>query len=141
VAEVRDRLEIAAVVARYASGVDRRDWDRVASCFAADAEVEGSRTVAPIEEYLAELRPGVEYFPATMHFIGNQLIELSGDSAAAETYAVAYHWKGDRAGEDHPGNLVLGVRYQDTLARRGGRWVIVRRHVDPDWRVGPYPEA
>ena len=65
-----------------------------------------------------------------MHFMGNQLIELDGDTAHVETYAVAYHWKDEVAGTDHPENLVVGVRYLDTRAttqrRRGAspdaRW-------------------
>jgi hypothetical protein len=76
-----------------------------------------------------------------MHFMGNQLVELDGDTARVETYAVAYHWKGEPAGSDHPENLVVGVRYLDTVQRRGDRWRIAKRQVAPDWRSGPYPQT
>jgi len=139
--ELRDRDEIARLIRTYARGIDRRDWELVRSCFADDAEARGSRNTGPIEPYLAEMRPGVEFYPTTMHFMGNQLIELEGDTARVETYAVAYHWKGEPAGSEHPENLVVGVRYLDTVARRGGAWRITQRQVAPDWRTGPYPQA
>ena len=127
--ELKDRDEIARLIRSYADGVDRRDWALVRSCFSDDAEAQGSRSTGPIEPYLAALRPGVEFFPTTMHFMGNQLVELDGDTAEVETYAVAYHWKGEVAGTDHPENLVVGVRYLDTVERREEGWRITRRRV------------
>jgi SnoaL-like domain len=141
VQELRDRDEIARLIRTYAHGIDRRDWSLVRSCFSDDAEAQGSRSTGPIEPYLAEVRPGVEFYPTTMHFMGNQLIELDGDTARVETYAVAYHWKDEVAGTDHPENLVVGVRYLDTVQRRNERWRITRRQVAPDWRTGPYPQT
>jgi hypothetical protein len=139
--ELQDRDEIARLIRTYAHGVDRRDWDLVRSCFSDDAEAQGSRSTGFIEPYLAALRPGVEFYPTTMHFMGNQLVELDGDTAHVETYAVAYHWKDEVAGTDHPENLVVGVRYLDTVQRRQDGWRITRRQVAPDWRTGPYPQA
>ena len=141
VRELRDRDEIARLIQSYAHGVDRRDWSLVRSCFSDDAEAQGSRSTGLIEPYLAELQPGVEFYPTTMHFMGNQLIELDGDTARVETYAVAYHWKDEVAGTEHPENLVVGVRYLDTLQRRNEGWRITRRQVAPDWRTGPYPQT
>jgi len=142
VQELWDRDQIARVPRRYSRGIDRRDWDLVQSCFAPDAQVEGSRATAPITEYIAQLRPGVEHFGTTMHFMGNQLVTVDGDRGEVETYAVAFHWKGSPAGSDDPANLVVGVRYHDTVVRvQDDHWVITHRHVDPDWRVGPYPST
>jgi hypothetical protein len=45
------------------------------------------------------------------------------------------------AGTEHPENLVVGVRYLDTVQRRDGRWLITERQVAPDWRTGPYPQT
>jgi 3-phenylpropionate/cinnamic acid dioxygenase small subunit len=139
VQELWDRDRIKALPVTYARGVDRRDWDLVRSCFTDDCFVEGSRAAAPIEEYLADLRPGVEQFPTTMHFMGNQLVDVAADEGQVETYAVAFHWAAAQAGADDPANLVVGVRYHDSVVRTGAGWLIARRHVDPDWRSGPYP--
>jgi SnoaL-like domain len=66
----------------YARGIDRRDWKLVRSCFADDAYVQGSRTTAALDEYLPQLRLGVEYFPATMHFIGNKIVDVGDDNSS-----------------------------------------------------------
>jgi hypothetical protein len=134
-----DRDRIARLPRLYARGIDRRDWDLVRSCFTEDALIEGSRATASAADYIAQLQPGVEYYPTTMHFMGNQLVEVDGDTGEVETYAVAYHWKSDVAGEDHPENIIVGVRYHDSVIRSGDGWLIARRHVDPDWRQGEYP--
>jgi len=135
VQELWDREHIAALPVTYARGVDRRDWDLVRSCFTPDCFIEGSRASASLDEYLTQLRPGVERFPTTMHFMGNQLVTVDGDRG----HAVAFHWAGDPAGADDAANLVVGVRYQDSVVRTDDGWRIARRHVDPDWRVGLYP--
>lgn len=127
----------------YARGVDRRDWDLVRSCFAADAFVDGSRDALAIDTYLEErLRPGVEFFPATMHFIGNQIadIDSGAQTGRVETYAVAYHFKVEPAGVEHPDNIIVGVRYHDEMVFSEGDWRIARRRVSGDWRQGPYPD-
>ncbi|HVX21713.1 MAG TPA: nuclear transport factor 2 family protein [Acidimicrobiales bacterium] len=137
--EMKDRDDIARLARLYARGIDRRDWDLVRSCFSDDAKVHGSRKVADLDEYLPDLRSGVEYFPATMHFMGNQLVDVDGDTGTVETYAIAYHWKAEPAGSDGDGNLVMGVRYHDTVQRIDGTWKITARSVDADWRQGSFP--
>ena len=134
-----DREQIALVPRLYSRGVDRRDWKMVRSCFTDNCFVDGSRSSAPIAEYLVSLRPGVEYFPVTMHYMGNQVAEVNGDTGFVESYCVAYHWKNEQAGGEDPENCIVGVRYLDTMARVGGKWKISRRRVGADWRRGPYP--
>ena len=115
-----DRAAIQDVLLRYARGVDRKDLALVAACFTPDAAYEGA---------LARLIERMAVWETTMHVMANQLIELAGDQAHSETYAVAYH----RA----PGGreLVVGVRYLDDLVRRDdGRWLIARRVVATDWQ-------
>jgi hypothetical protein len=65
-----------------------------------------------------------------MHFMGNQLVEIDGDRAGTETYAIAHHFA-DAEGRDE--RIVMGVRYLDDLERRDGRWVIVHRRAISDW--------
>src|SRR5437867_43340 len=130
VRELWDRDRIARVPRLYARGIDRRDWALVRSCFTATAMIEGSRATAPVDEYIAQLRPGVEYFPTTMHFMGNQLVEVDGDSGEVDTYALAFHWRAQDGGEEHPEDLVVGVRYHDTVVRHSDGWLIAHRHVD-----------
>jgi len=122
--ELCDRAAIHDLLMRYARGVDRRDLDQVAACFAPDAGYEGSLGVGTIDVALAALRERMDRYQVTMHFLANELIELAGDAARCETYALVYHRL--RAEEDAQ-DFVVGVRYQDELARHGDGWWIVHR--------------
>lgn len=126
-----DESDVRRVMLDYARGVDTRDWTLVRSIFADDAYIHGTRTQAPVAQYLTTLTPGVEGFGSTMHVIGNHLIEVDGDNARTETYLVARHFR------DQPGTseaLTLGVIYRDQLSRNpDGRWRIHRRDVEQKW--------
>jgi hypothetical protein len=130
--DVARRLAVCDVLVRYAQGVDRRDWDLVASCFTPDAYIAGSRYSASFEEYFPILRASVDAFGVTMHFMGNQLYDAGdgADNASVQTYAVAYHY-----GNVDPNvqNLVVGVRYQDSMVHTDGEWRIRHRAVTADW--------
>ena len=94
--------------------------------------MEGNLGEAAIEPYLERLRPGVEAYPATMHFMGNQYVRVEGEAGHVETYAVAYHMEADGSPID---DLVMGVRYCDNVTRTADGWRISRR------RVAPRPHA
>jgi 3-phenylpropionate/cinnamic acid dioxygenase small subunit len=122
--ELSDRAAIHDLLMRYAHGVDRRDLAMVEACFAPDAAYEGALGVGTIEVALAALRERMVRYQSTMHFLSNQLIELDGDAARCETYALVYHrLYADEGGQD----FIVGVRYLDELARHGAGWWIVRR--------------
>ena len=133
-AEVRrliDEREVSKVILRYAQGLDSRRFEQVWECFAPDAVVQGSRNSGVLSEYLPPLLAGVESFGVTMHFMGNQLREVDGDTATTETYCIAHHFKDDAGREEA---IIMGVRYYDDLVRTAeGRWVIQRRKAVADW--------
>jgi 3-phenylpropionate/cinnamic acid dioxygenase small subunit len=119
-----DRAAIHDLIMRYARGVDRRDLDLVASCFAADAAYDGALGRGGIDVVLAALRERMPRYRTTMHFLTNPLIEVQGDVAACETYALVYH---RLENDDDVEDFIVGVRYVDELARRSEGWRIVRR--------------
>jgi hypothetical protein len=123
-----DRLEIEDLPKRYAHGIDERDWTAVDSCFTADADVHGTTSQGPYREYIANLRRSVEQYRTTMHFFGNQITDVSGDTGHVTTYGIAFHL-GEGVDE-----FVIGVRYLDDVKRIDGRWQIVRRKVEGIWR-------
>jgi len=125
-----DRAAIQDLLVRYAHCVDRRDIEGVVACFTPDAAYRGSLGEGTIQDALVALRERMERYESTMHLLGNQLIQIDGDRATSETYAIAHHRinnNGDRR------NLTVGVRYDDELVRRDGRWVICRRVVHMEW--------
>jgi hypothetical protein len=127
--------EIRDVLIRYTRGIDRMDVELVRSTYHPDAHDDHGAYQGGVEGFLAWFRDALSYFDATMHFIGNQLVELDpadADVAHAESYCVAYHRRRARAGE--PGHdLVTALRYVDRMERRDGEWRIADRRCVFDW--------
>jgi hypothetical protein len=127
-----DRDEIHDVVMRYADGVDRRDMERVRACFAPDLEVDGWGGGFADRDSMIEYISGVAIFHTTMHMFGNQYIEVDGDRAHVDTYAMLTHHRDDADGVTRELNISRGL-YVEDLTRRDGRWVVTRRGGDPMW--------
>ncbi len=126
------RQAIADVIYRYARGIDRLDFDLVRSCYHADAYDDHGAFRGSVEEFIAAARTFLARWTATQHFMGNLLIEIDGDRARAETYAVAYHRREDADGNGK--DDVMGIRYVDRFERRNGDWRIAHRVVATEWR-------
>ena len=86
-----DRAEIRDLLMRYSFACDRREFDLMAACFAPD--VGGEWTYGPIadRDALMDYIRGVARFHTTMHFMGNEFIEVSGDGASLQAYAMLLH--------------------------------------------------
>lgn len=130
VQDLLDRAAIHDVLVRYAQSVDRRDAALMAACFTPDAHADYGYFKGDPPTFIDAIITGVSRYASTMHFFGNQLIELAGDTASVETYAVAY-MRRDEAGTMW--DLVQGLRYLDDLARRGDEWRITRRVLKVEW--------
>ncbi len=128
--EILDRLAVRDVVYTYARGVDRKDIAMVASCFAPECAYEGALGRTTARDALARLEERWVQYAATMHFMGNCLIELDGDVARSETYCIAYH---RRTVDGAQRDFTVAVRYCDEMARLEGRWRIRRRQVFTVW--------
>jgi len=126
------RQEIADVIYRYARGIDRLDFDLVRSCYHADAYDDHGAFAGNVEDFIAAAREFLPRWTATQHFMGNMLIEVEGELARAETYAVAYHRREDSEGNGK--DDIMGIRYVDRFERRDGEWRIAYRVVATEWR-------
>ena len=135
---LRDRELIGNLYKRYAYGVDSIDFDLVRSVFHPECEVVGTVNSGALDDYLAEIERGLHRFEATMHFVGNQYIEIDGDTGFVESWVTGYHMQAEDSAVDH---LVLGLRYQDDVARNGDDWWITRRVAVKQWHTGPFPRA
>ena len=80
---VSDKLEIQEQLARYARGVDRRDWDLWKSVFTDDAWIDYSSAGAAVgtRDEVAEWFAANFTLPWAQHVISNVEIELAGDRA------------------------------------------------------------
>ncbi len=130
--ELLARQEIADVILRYARGIDRLDLELVRSCYHPDAYDDHGTFRGTLDEFIDAAGSFLPRWTATQHFMGNMLIEVEGEMAKSETYAVAYH---RREAEDGTGkDDVMGIRYVDRFERRAGEWKIAHRVVVTEWR-------
>lgn len=127
-----DRAEIHDLLMRYSFALDRREFAEVASCFAPDVGGEWTFGPIPDREALMDYIRGVARFHTTMHFMGNEFIEVNGDDASLQAYAMLLHraTRSDGSTFEHNPSDRL---YSERLERRGGRWLIVERKAEPQW--------
>jgi ketosteroid isomerase-like protein len=128
-----DRIAIKDVICLYARGVDRGDMSVIAECFTPDAKLKTPKLTCNNRDEIVAMLPQMGQYRAQTHFMGNQLVEIDGDSAAAETYSLAIHVY-DRDGAQQ--EYVMGIRYLDRLALVDGKWRIRERSIQNDWTKG-----
>ena len=133
---LRDREQIKNLYRRYAFGVDSIDFGLVRSVFHPECVVVGTLEEGSLDGYLEGIEEGLHQWDATMHFMGNQYIEIDGDRGRVETWVVGYHMEAPDSPLEH---LVLGLRYQDEVVRVGDDWKIIRRETAKQWHTGPFP--
>jgi hypothetical protein len=139
--ELEDRAAIADVVNRYGDGLMRQDVAQIASCFAADAHIDGGpgHVLDGIDEIVrfyaekptsAPARLKLDHWLISTPVMSNIIIELDGDTAHCVSMCLAIH-AGDRGG----GGVVIvrGTRNIDDLIRTPGGWKIRRRSHPSMW--------
>lgn len=138
-----DREDIRTLLERYYRAVDTSDEFALRNVFTADATWnfnKGSLMCAGFDEIWRIIGP-VGKSPAAMHFMGNHLVALNGDTAKSETYGIAHvvrmvdGWERDG---------LQGLRYQDFLVRTPAGWRVKARTQLVEWQRGdilkPYAE-
>lgn len=83
--ELADRLEIEALLTRYAKAVDRKDWDLFRTVFTPDATLDyrsagGIR--GDLDTQVGWLTEALAQFPTTQHLVANVDIAFTGSDAA-----------------------------------------------------------
>lgn len=118
-------FEISAVLVRYASGIDRRDWDLFRSCFSPDCAIDYGEIGAwnGPEEITAFMIAVHDKCGYTLHRISNVAVERIPDGVRARSYVDALIMGPD----NRDGVRAIGF-YDDRLvySDRGG-WQIGRR--------------
>lgn len=123
-----DESEIRAVLARYARGCDRNDMDLVRSCYHEDATDAHGHVNGSLEEFIAYSEAYISKMDSMLHFLGQSVIELEGDSAWVETYCLCYIRLKAQEGEKPMDRLGI-IRYVDVFECRDREWRIARRKV------------
>jgi len=110
----QDRDEIADVLVRYATGIDRRDWPLFRTVFTDDCELDygevGSwKGADAVTEFMQQAHSMAGH---TMHRLTNQVITVAGDKAESRTYVSGVNAAGF---------------YDDELVRGDDGWRVARR--------------
>lgn len=133
-----DKQEIHECMMRYCRGIDRCDEELIRSAYHPDAYDDHGGFKGTVDDFVSVVIPALHRWKGTLHFVGNELVEIQGDVAYSESYVVAHH-REERGGKEF--DLVFGGRYVDRFERRNGVWRIARRTVVCDWtRVDPVLE-
>ncbi len=130
--QLLDKQEIHEVIMRYCRGIDRLDREMIRSVYHDDAIDEHGLWKGSADEFVAYVVPVLQKEVATTHLICNELIEVDGDVAWAESYFLAVH---RRAAKDDVGQIHYQFcgRYIDRFERRKGAWKIAHRNVVHSW--------
>lgn len=128
--ETSDRIELRALVDRYAHIPDDRAYDLVDQLFTEEATLVGPGFEMHGRDQIRAAMQAIEQYSATQHNVHNHNVDLSGDQATGDTYCVANHLH-EKDGVPH--KLDWGVRYRDAYRRDGGVWRIQRRELVLVW--------
>ena len=125
--DVADRFAVQDVMQRYAAGVDDRDMQMYAECFAEDVEVVGfgESTVNGRDAWVTYVKGALERFGATQHMLSPVYATIDGDKAQARTDVQALHYLVEPEGEI----FTLYATYRSTMQRINGEWKIVRHEL------------
>lgn len=118
-----DRQEIADLLVRYATAIDRRDWALFATCFTEHCHADYGDIgvwdgVDAIAAYMADAHAPMGH---TLHRITNQAITVAADTAVARSYVDALLVLADTTCVNAVGF------YDDELVRTADGWRIDRR--------------
>jgi 3-phenylpropionate/cinnamic acid dioxygenase small subunit len=137
-----DRLDIEAVLTRYAWALDSKQFDELDDVFTPDAHIDytssgGEAGAYPdVKAWLAKVLPN---FPAYQHLVTNKQITIDGDRATsrAEFYNPMVMAKRDGT----TSIFFVGGEYHDQLVRTPNGWRITNRVEKSIWTDGAVPQT
>jgi SnoaL-like domain len=118
------RAEVAEVLVRYATGIDRRDWELFRSCFTEDCHADYGdigvwQGAGAITEWMKESHAACG---DTLHRISNEVVAPHDHGASSRCYVDALILGPDNT----TGTQAIGY-YDDVLVLRSDGWKIARR--------------
>jgi 3-phenylpropionate/cinnamic acid dioxygenase small subunit len=133
---LHDKLEIQELLARYARGVDTKDWELLRTVFTPDATIDFGRSsedsAGPRDKVIAWLERSLTPMPMMQHIITNVEVDLDGDRATVR----AYFFNPMRL----PGTTeesFCGGRYHHEVVRTPEGWKSERLSEEMAWFVNP----
>lgn len=123
-----DKSDIAEVLVRYATGIDRRDWPLFRTVFTTDCVLDYGdigtwHGIDAVTEFMDQAHAMAGH---TLHRLTNHTITVDGDTATARTYVDGLIMAADNTS----GVNAIGL-YDDELVRTPSGWRIARRRFTP----------
>jgi hypothetical protein len=145
--------DIEHIITTYARAVDRQDIELLKSCYHPDAVNHNAVSTENAYVYATTIIPQMrELFSGTMHHVTHSNIRVSGNTAAAESYFIAWHFviggypevarffgppyaeEMQKQGKLEGGHHFVGSgRYIDRFEKRDAAWRIAERSVTMEW--------
>lgn len=129
--EISDRLEIAELLARYARGLDTKDWDVWRSVFTEDAYID-YRSAGGVDGHRNDVAAWLEQtftmFPMAQHSITNIESAIDGDTA---TVRAIFHNPMQFPGFTGP--TFYGGVYHHKLSRTPDGWRSIELIEETAW--------
>jgi len=125
-----DCREIEAVMIRYASALDKKQYGRLSDVFTPEgtANYIGLAECKGLDSIIKLVSGVLDRCGQTQHLLGNVQIDVQGDRATASCYLNAIHvGLGDYSGQVY---TVWG-EYRDQLVRTAAGWRISYRELSP----------
>jgi 3-phenylpropionate/cinnamic acid dioxygenase small subunit len=118
------RQEVADLLVRYATGIDRRDWALLRSCFTDDCTADYGDVGRwnGGDEITAWMRKTHEPLGHSLHRITNPLVASDGDTVTVRSYVDAIV-----LGPDNLRGAQAAGFYDDVVVHTGDGWKIARR--------------
>jgi hypothetical protein len=130
-----DREAVVAVLDRYATACDTRDWPLLEEVFTTDAigDYGGEFHLEGVAALTALVRGMLGGCGPTQHLLGNYGVAITGDKATATCKVRAFHVG---AGELATQTYEVFGSYDDELVRTPGGWRISHRWMRVDIELG-----
>ncbi len=133
-----DRADISQVIHTYASAIDGRDWELLATCFTEDLEADfrsfgGREVVKGRDIWVAAIKSTIEGLDATQHLTANHVITVDGDTGTLVAYLQAVH-RLDSARSDP--EYTIGGYYTCDMVRTAKGWRMRRYALSVSWHRG-----
>ena len=122
-----DHSAIIETITNLFVGTDERDWARVRRCFATRVLFDmtslagGEPSTLTPQEIADGWDKGLKPIQSVHHQAGNFLVRVGGDEADAFCYAVAYHYRPVKSGQN---TRVFVGSYEFHLVRTFEQWKI-----------------
>lgn len=122
------KLDVEEVLIRYATGIDRRDWDLFRSCFTLDCHADYGdigvwESADAITDFMTTAHAELGH---TLHRISNVVIDVDGVGVGARAVARCYVDGVLMALDGQSGFSPVGF-YDDELVLTAAGWRIARR--------------